>query len=71
MPEPLRQTPGDGRALKPHLVPGLREYLDEDEHAQGRLEAHALIEDAVAVRASDIHLDPEPTAIVFACASTA
>ncbi|WP_019624150.1 GspE/PulE family protein [Thioalkalivibrio thiocyanoxidans] len=60
MPEPLRQTPGDGRALKPHLVPGLREYLDEDEHAQGRLEAHALIEDAVAVRASDIHLDPEP-----------
>ncbi|WP_018649470.1 MULTISPECIES: GspE/PulE family protein [unclassified Thioalkalivibrio] len=60
MPESLRPTPGDGRALNPHLVPGLREYLNEDEHAEGRLEAHALIEDAVAVRASDIHLDPEP-----------
>lgn len=60
MPESLRPTPGDGRALKPHLVPGLRDYLNEDEHAEGRLEAHALIEDAVAVRASDIHLDPEP-----------
>lgn len=60
MPESTRPASDDRRALKPHLLPGLREYLNEAAHAEGRLEAHALIEDAVAVRASDIHLDPEP-----------
>ena len=45
--------------LREHLLRGFRQYLAADEPDPERLEAHALIEDAVAARASDIHMDPE------------
>jgi general secretion pathway protein E len=45
--------------LHEHLLWRFREYLAAEETDAERLEAHALIEDAVAARASDIHMDPE------------
>jgi len=43
-----------------HLLLGLQRFLSADEPDPERLEAHVLIEDAVAARASDAHMDPEP-----------
>jgi general secretion pathway protein E len=43
-----------------HLLRGFRQFLSADDREPERLEAHVLIEDAVAARASDVHMDPEP-----------
>nr|WP_296752062.1 ATPase, T2SS/T4P/T4SS family [Thioalkalivibrio sp.] len=51
---------GDRRRRHDHLLQGLRQFLSADEPKPERLEAHVLIEDAVAARASDVHMDPEP-----------
>jgi general secretion pathway protein E len=48
-----------GRRLRDHLLRGFRNFLSADPREEGRLEAHALIEDALRARASDVHIDPE------------
>ena len=43
-----------------HLLRDFRQSLSADDREPERLEAHVLIEDAVAARASDVHMNPEP-----------
>src|SRR5690554_2316411 len=45
------------RHATPHLLPTLLPLLESAAQEEG-LEAHALLEDALRARASDIHLDP-------------
>ncbi|NMT63843.1 GspE/PulE family protein [Marinobacter orientalis] len=48
------------RSLRDHLLVEYTRLMADDQEALETLEAHALLSDAVAARATDLHLDPFP-----------
>jgi len=59
MDDPTQSEQKPGRRMRDHLLRGFRNFLSMGVREAGRLEAHALIEDALRARASEVHIDLE------------